>query len=126
MNMRLKNFDYIKKQKLLIVLCCLVYSFAYVGRYGYNANISSIIAWYGITRADAGAVSTFFFFSYGAARPEGFCESAWQNLYPFVMALASGGEGLFDGWMKDPKSALISCNDGFRPVSFLIEALEEK
>lgn len=65
------------------------------------------------------------FFSYDAARPEGFCESAWQNLYPFVMALASGGEGLFDGWMKDPKSALISCNDGFRPVSFLIEALEE-
>lgn len=68
MNMRLKNFDYIKKQKLLIVLCCLVYSFAYVGRYSYNANISSIIAWYGITRADAGAVSTFFFFSYGAGQ----------------------------------------------------------
>lgn len=28
--------------------------------------------------------------------------------------------------MKNPKSALISCNDGFRPVSFLIEALDEK
>ena len=66
--MRLTNFDYIKKQKLLIMLCCLVYSFAYVGRYSYNANISSIIAWYGITRADAGAVSTFFFFSYGAGQ----------------------------------------------------------
>lgn len=58
----------IKRQKFLIFLCCLVYSFAYVGRYSYNANISSIILWYGITRADAGAVSTFFFFSYGAGQ----------------------------------------------------------
>ena len=60
----------------------------------------------------------------GANRPEGFCESAWQNLYPFVFALASGAENLFDGWMKDGRSAMISCNDGFRPVSFLIEAIE--
>ena len=58
----------IKRQKFLIFLCCLVYSFAYVGRYSYNTNISSIILWYGITRADAGAVSTFFFFSYGAGQ----------------------------------------------------------
>lgn len=28
--------------------------------------------------------------------------------------------------MKDPKSAMISCNDGFRPVSFYIEALDEE
>ncbi len=26
--------------------------------------------------------------------------------------------------MKNPKSAMVSCNDGFRPVSFLLEALE--
>lgn len=32
----------------------------------------------------------------------------------------------YDGWMKNKKSAMISCNDGFRPVSFLIEALEEE
>ena len=66
--MKVINFDYIKKQKTLILLCCLVYSFAYVGRYSYNANIGSIITYYGITRADAGAVSTFFFFSYGAGQ----------------------------------------------------------
>ena len=66
--MKATNFNSIQKQKLLIVLCCLVYSFAYVGRYSYNANISSIISWYGITRADAGAVSTFFFFSYGVGQ----------------------------------------------------------
>ena len=31
----------------------------------------------------------------------------------------------FDGWMQNPMSAMISCNDGFRPVSFLIETLEK-
>ena len=52
------------------------------------------------------------------------CESAWETMSPFVMALAHGAENFYDGWMKNPKSAMISCNDGFRPVSFLIEALD--
>lgn len=41
------------------------------------------------------------------------------------LALSCGGEGIYDGWMKNRKSAMISCNDGFRPVSFYIEALDE-
>lgn len=57
----------------------------------------------------------------GWKRPEGFCESAWETLSPFVMTLAHGGENFYDGWMKNPKSAMLSCNDGFRPVSFLVE-----
>ncbi len=60
----------------------------------------------------------------GWQRPEGFCESAWETLSPFVLTLSHGGENFYDGWMKNPKSALLSCNDGFRPVSFLIEALD--
>lgn len=59
-------------------------------------------------------------------KPEGLCESAWQSLSPFVMTLAHGGTNLYDGWMKDPASAMISCNDGFRPVSFLIETIDLK
>lgn len=62
----------------------------------------------------------------GWRRPEGLCESAWETISPFVMTLAHGGEDLYDGWMKDRKSAMISCNDGFRPVSFLIQALDEE
>ena len=62
----------------------------------------------------------------GRQRPEGFCESAWESVSPFVMALAHGAENFYDGWMKNPKSAMISCNDGFRPVSFLIEVCEEE
>ena len=62
----------------------------------------------------------------GWARPEGFCLSAWDTLSPFVLALAHGGENFYGGWMKNPKSAMLSCNDGFRPVSFLVEALDEE
>jgi uncharacterized repeat protein (TIGR04076 family) len=43
----------------------------------------------------------------------------------FVMTLAHGGTHIYNGWMKNPRSAMISCNDGFRPVSFLLEALDE-
>ena len=65
------------------------------------------------------------FIANGWQRPEGMCESAWESMSPFVMTLAYGGEDIYDGWMKNKKSAMISCNDGFRPVSFYIEALEE-
>ena len=61
----------------------------------------------------------------GWQRPEGFCSSAWDTISPFVLTLSHGGENFYDGWMKDPRSAMISCNDGFRPVSFLLEALDE-
>lgn len=61
----------------------------------------------------------------GWAKPEGFCDSAWESMSNFVKELAMGGGNFYDGWMKDPKSAMISCNDGFRPVSFYIEALDE-
>ena len=65
------------------------------------------------------------FIANGWQRPEGLCLSAWESMSPFVMALAHGGGDFYDGWMKNKKSAMISCNDGFRPVSFLIEALDE-
>ena len=58
-------------------------------------------------------------------KPEGFCDSAWDTLSPFVLALSNGGGDFYDGWMKDPHTAMLSCNDGFRPVSFLLEALDE-
>ena len=64
------------------------------------------------------------FIADGWNRPEGLCLSAWESMSPFVLALANGGENIYDGWMKDPRSAMISCNDGFRPVSFLLETLD--
>jgi len=56
--------------------------------------------------------------------PKGFCESAWTNIYPFAFALSCGAADFYDGWMKDQNSAMISCNDGFRPVSFYLETVE--
>ncbi len=66
------------------------------------------------------------FVANGWQRPEGFCTSAWDSISPFVLALSHGGENFYNGWMKNPKSAMISCNDGFRPVSFLLETLDEE
>ena len=65
------------------------------------------------------------FLAVGGERPKGFCESAWETLAPFAAELARGGGNFYDGWMKNPRSALLSCNDGFRPVSFLLEAADE-
>lgn len=57
-------------------------------------------------------------------KPEGLCDSAWQSMQPFVEKLAAGEGNFYDGWMKNPYSAMISCNDGFRPMSFLIETID--
>lgn len=63
--------------------------------------------------------------SQGGMKPEGLCEEAWKTMREFVEELAHGGGNFYDGWMKNPHSAMISCNDGFRPVSFLLETVEE-
>ena len=57
-------------------------------------------------------------------KPEFMCDSAWETLLPFVKELAKGGGNFFDGWMQNPHSAMLSCNDGFRPVSFYVEVME--
>lgn len=61
--------------------------------------------------------------SIGGQRPEDFCPSAWDSVRAFVESLARGEGNFYDGWMKNPMSAMISCNDGFRPVSFYLEVL---
>jgi uncharacterized repeat protein (TIGR04076 family) len=57
--------------------------------------------------------------------PEGFCPTAWETLAPFAEKLSRGEGGFYGKWMRNPLSALLSCNDGFRPVSFLLEAIVE-
>ena len=61
--------------------------------------------------------------SHNGECPEGFCPEAWKSVGEFVQSLASGEGNFFDGWMKNPMSAMVSCNDGFRPVSFFIEVV---
>ena len=64
--------------------------------------------------------------SVGGEKPENFCPSAWDSIRPFAETLAQGGGNFYDGWMKNPYSAMLSCNDGFRPVSFYLETLEDE
>jgi uncharacterized repeat protein (TIGR04076 family) len=58
-------------------------------------------------------------------KPVGMCDMAWEVMELYVRTLARGGGDFFEGWMENSHSAMISCPDGFRPVSFYIEAIEE-
>ena len=65
------------------------------------------------------------FISVNGEKPQGLCDSAWESMAYFVRELSVGRGNFYNGWMKNPYSAMISCNDGFRPVSFYIETIEE-
>ena len=54
-----------KRQGLLIFFCWLIYTCAYFGRYSYTANVAAIIDAFGTSKADAGLVTSSFFFAYG-------------------------------------------------------------
>ena len=65
---------------------------------------------------------------YGIAKPKGFCDEAWKAIYQYVFALAHGADkGLFyyGDWIKEPGVAIVSCNDGLRPVIMKLEATDE-
>lgn len=50
---------------LLIYLCWLAYSISYVGKVNYSANITKIVDFFQVSKAEAGLALTFFFFAYG-------------------------------------------------------------
>ena len=47
------------------MLCWLAYACSYIGKLSYSANINQVGEAFGVSYADAGMVSTFFFFAYG-------------------------------------------------------------
>lgn len=61
------------------------------------------------------------------AKPEGFCDEAWKAIYQYVFALSHGSEVFYYGdWINKPGVAIVSCNDGLRPVIFKIERTDEE
>ena len=56
------------KENKIIFICWLAYTAAYIGRLNFNASIVAIISDLGVTKADAGLVSSCFFFAYGAGQ----------------------------------------------------------
>ena len=61
------------------------------------------------------------------AKPDGFCDEAWKAIYQYVFALSHGsGKDLFyfGDWIRKPGVAIVSCNDGLRPVIMKLEATD--
>ena len=52
-------------------------------------------------------------------QPEGFCNYAWNAIFPYVTTLSWGGD--FKSVYKEPGVAVIACPDGLRPVIFKLE-----
>lgn len=57
-----------RKQKYLIFLCWFVYTIAQIARYSYSSNVTLIMKKYGVSHAEAGLPSTFYFFAYGTGQ----------------------------------------------------------
>ena len=87
-----KDKTIFNKTMLLIALCWLVYTCSYLGKLGYNANITQIETVYSISHPTAGTVSTFFFFAYGIGQILNgvFCKKYKIRLVVFVSLLVSG------------------------------------
>ena len=66
------------------------------------------------------------FISNGWQKPKGLCDNAWKAMMEYVFTLSHGGGNFYTGGMKNSKSFVVSCNDGLRPVSYLVEGLEEE
>ena len=63
------------------------------------------------------------------AKPQGFCDEAWKAIYQYVFALAHGADKslfYYGDWIKKPGVAIVSCNDGLRPVIMKLETTDEE
>lgn len=65
---------------LLILLCWLVYTSAYLGRLNYTASMVRIISELGVSKTTGGIVSSCFFFAYGAGQLINGLLSKYYNL----------------------------------------------
>lgn len=55
--------------------------------------------------------------------PRRFCQGAWADIFRFIDVLRFGGDF---PWINEEGKYLACCTDGFRPVVFRIERLEEE
>ncbi len=84
---------------LLIALCWIVYTCSYLGKLGYNANITQVKAEYDVSKPTAGVVGTFFFFAYGVGQVFNgiFCKKYNLRAVVFGSLLLSGLMNLLVG-----------------------------
>lgn len=91
------------RSTLLIIICWLVYTCSYIGKLGYNANITQIESLYGITHTEAGKVSTFFFFAYGIGQIVNgiLCKKYNVRYVVFGSLIVSGGINWLVGFARN-------------------------
>ncbi len=79
-----------KKSGFLIFLCWAAYTCAYVARLNYNASMVEILSQLGTTKEQAGTVSSFFFFAYGAGQlVNGLLTKKYNTRYSVALALGA-------------------------------------
>ncbi|MCL2198030.1 MAG: TIGR04076 family protein [Defluviitaleaceae bacterium] len=68
-------------------------------------------------------VGDSFLFEGSAVMPTGFCPWAWIDIYRSVTAISAGAT--YMPWNNKENMQIICCTDGVRPVTFLIEAVND-
>lgn len=59
-------------------------------------------------------------------QPAEICGEAWKAMQHYVYALYHGADmPLGKDWMRTPGVAVVTCNDGLRPVTFKLERVAE-
>ncbi len=59
-------------------------------------------------------------------KPDGLCNEAWKAMQHYVFALTHHGHDFFNSnFMRYPDMAIITCPDGFKTVTFKIEAVDD-
>lgn len=63
----------------------------------------------------------------GMDMPEGFCSWAWDDIHKLVFAALGNADfnAIVENSTKDSKACIACCTDGYRPVIFLVEAINE-
>jgi uncharacterized repeat protein (TIGR04076 family) len=54
--------------------------------------------------------------------PDGFCPAAFVDIFRFISGLRAGANY---PWMNEEGKVLVCCTDGFRPVVFRLERIED-
>lgn len=79
-----------KKSNFLIFLCWIAYTAAYVARLNYNASMVEVLSQLDVTKEDAGTISSFFFFAYGAGQlVNGLLSKKYNTKYSVTIALVA-------------------------------------
>ena len=93
----------ISRHSLLLGLCWIIYTCSLIGKMNYGANITQVEAYFGVSHADAGMVSTFYFFAYGAGQIINglFCKKYNLKYVIFSCLFVAGGANIAIGLTKN-------------------------